>query len=397
MIALVALLAAAALASPPREVTLDDSLALLREHSEALLSARSAVDSARADVVDAGVLPNPTLGYSRVPFVNGIPTSGHLQETWQLDLPVYLAGQRHVRRAAARHRLDAAAADARAKEADLAREVRENFVALQAAQARVRILEEARADVERIEHILAARAEAGTQSPFDVARMELELANARARASEAASDEAAASVDLARAVGIPDWHPVALGEFAPAAVSTPDWATAQTHVPALAAAQAREEAAAAAVTVARRDVLPVPVLSAGRITTASPYGASLLFGLQIPLPLFDHNQGTLARARAESSRARHDRAAIEASAREAFEHASAQATRRETLETFEREAIAKLPELHRMAEDAYRNGQGGLSDLLDALRSITESRLTHVDLVRETIDAQIEELAASGS
>jgi cobalt-zinc-cadmium efflux system outer membrane protein len=119
-------------------------------------------------------------------------------------------------------------------------------------------------------------------------------------------------------------------------------------------------------------------------------------GLSIPLPLFDRNQGAVAKARAEAARAELEIAARRHELSSERERAAAELTaRRATLEAFDAGALAHLQKLREMAETAYRTGQGGIVELIDAVEAITEARLRHVELVHAVADAELAVRAAS--
>ena len=54
-----------------------------------------------------------------------------------------------------------------------------------------------------------------------------------------------------------------------------------------------------------------------------------------------------------------------------------------------------LTGLHQMAQDAYRLGKGTILELIDALGSINEHRLEHLELVKDMLDAEWEVRLAS--
>ena len=72
------------------------------------------------------------------------------------------------------------------------------------------------------------------------------------------------------------------------------------------------------------------------------------------------------------------------------------AGRRAALASFESNVAGELPELRQMAEDAYRSGQGGIIDLIDAVRSRSDLRLERIELLHEVMAAEAAALAASG-
>ena len=77
------------------------------------------------------------------------------------------------------------------------------------------------------------------------------------------------------------------------------WDTAQRRRPSLVALRQQQAAARGGLFLARRERLPVPALSGGAQTTRAVNGTSVFVGFSMPLPLFDHNQGAVARAMAQ--------------------------------------------------------------------------------------------------
>ena len=115
---------------PPAVVTLTDVLAWLHDHSPRTLADRAAVDVAAAEVVQAGILPNPSVSYDQADTVSGIDTIGERQRILGLEMPLLIWGERGARVDAARRQTDAASADVRSRYADAAQEARRLFVAL---------------------------------------------------------------------------------------------------------------------------------------------------------------------------------------------------------------------------------------------------------------------------
>ena len=270
------------------------------------------------------------------------------------------------------------------------------FAALQAAQTKTQLLVAAVADVQVVRGIVAGRTSAGAASPYELERIDLAVATMTSQLGEARTDEALASRALARAVGIPSWQPKASGDLTPGAASTTT-AIDPAH-PALAAARADGVAARADEDRARADGVPVPSFSVQSYATSGPFGMAITGGLSIPLPLFDRNQGAVAKARAEQTRAALELAAREHELGADLERARGELAARACglpVVSFDTGALSRLTRMRTMAETAYRNGQGGIVELLDAVESITEARLRHVELIRAVVDAELAVRAAS--
>jgi cobalt-zinc-cadmium efflux system outer membrane protein len=378
----------------PAEITADQAVALYRTHSPRLAVGRAGIGVAETDLIGARIYPNPTVSISSSPTVLGTPTSGETQTQVSVEVPLLLGHQRGRREKAAEAGIVAARAGLAADQAGAEHEIRGLFAALQAAQTKTQLLVAAVADVQIVRGIVAGRTSAGAASPYELERIDLAVATMTSQLGDARTEEALASRALARAVGIPRWQPKASGDLAPGAAAAA--ATIDPAHPALAAARADGMAARADEDRARSDGVPVPSLSVQSYATSGPFGMAITGGLSIPLPLFDRNQGAVAKARAEQTRAALELAAREHELGADLERARGElAARQEVLAGFETGALSRLTRMRTMAETAYRNGQGGIVELLDAVESITEARLRHVELLHAVVDAELAVRAAS--
>ena len=121
------------------------------------------------------------------------------------------------------------------------------------------------------------------------------------------------------------------------------------------------------------------------------------FGFSLPLPLFDRNQGALARAAAQNRAADSAARAGLDEARAEIENAALVLTRRrESLQAFEGAVTERIPVLRRMAEDAYREGSADVLELLDANRSLKDVELSRVQQLEAAKLAEEALVAAAG-
>ncbi len=299
----------------------------------------------------------------------------------------WIGRQRSRRETAARLHVDAERAGVDATQADAELELRGRFAVLLAAQDDTLVLAAALTDARAVRDIVAARTNAGAGSPYAVDRIDLAIAALSSRVDEARSTELAASSDLAAAVGVPGWEPHALGDLG----GPPPPETIAADHPVLAADRAELAAARAQIARAKADAVPTPSLGLQTFATTDPSGVAIGAGASIPLPLFDRNQGAIARARADAHRAELELAARTTELSLALGGAQrVLASRRAALAQFRDGALVHLDRLRSMAEASYRNGQGSLVDLLDALTAITEARLREVDLRRSVAEAELD-------
>jgi cobalt-zinc-cadmium efflux system outer membrane protein len=162
-------------------------------------------------------------------------------------------------------------------------------------------------------------------------------------------------------------------------------------VGAAALAAARHDEAAA-----HADAVPTPSLQLQGFGSTDPQGIAVTVGVAIPLPLFDRNQGAVARARAQQRAAELDHSATGAELTAELAHATAvEAARCDAVTRFHADAIERLPRVRAMAEASYRSGQGSIVELLDALGAITEARLREIELIAAALAAELDVRAAA--
>src|SRR6185369_7136307 len=135
------------------------------------------------------------------------------QYTLDLSVPVLLGGKRKHRTAAANAHVAATRAEVALTQGDSELEIRAHFADLLAAQEQTSVLTTALADARTLRDIVAGRSSAGAGSAYAVERIDLAIASLASRVDTAKADEAAASGVLATAVGLPGWHPHAVGDL----------------------------------------------------------------------------------------------------------------------------------------------------------------------------------------
>ena len=105
---------------------------------------------------------------------------------------------------------------------------------------------------------------------------------------------------------------------------------------------------------------------------------TIVFGIALPLKVFNKNEGGIARAAAEKARAdnlaAHTRSQILLDVQKAYNSAE---INRQRVEYIEKESIQKAEESRQIILAAYRLGEIDLIHLLDAERAFRETRKTY--------------------
>jgi cobalt-zinc-cadmium efflux system outer membrane protein len=329
----------------------------------AVASAR--VSEGRAALRTAGAVANPSVSYS---YSDAVPTN-HLV----FDQPLDWLLRRASDRASARAGIERALADSTQTMALLGRDVRVAFWRARAGQLALDLVEQQAAQADSLARIAVARFRTGDISLFEQEQAALEAGRARQSVSNARETARVARADLARAIGV-EALPQPVGGLDTGLDQLPDSAMEVSASPTVRVAVADSAAAAASARSAARARVPVPALTGGAEwgDPAQP-GTLALFGVSIPLPLWQKGEGTVAGARARA-------AAAAAATREARLDADrdARQSRVRLEETAVRARVARdslIPAAARLrarALRAYQSGETGIVPVLDAFRAERE-------------------------
>jgi cobalt-zinc-cadmium efflux system outer membrane protein len=348
---------------------------------------------AEATAVAEGTWPNPLLSYSRE------HTSDSTEDFAWLSQELDLSGRRSLRTQAASQRATAAALKMAVQRLEVAAAIRHRFHEVLYHQRRVAALHDWLAGIDRALETVTRREEAGDASVYDRRRLERERASGGARlaVAEAGLDRAWAGLlaQLPEPVPVATEGPAVAGRLLPEDDPPPlvELLAALPARPDLQSLEARVAAAELDGRAARRWQLPRVSLGGGvkRVDTDGEWDNGFLLTASLPLPLFDRHQDEALRARAEERLAWGRSAEALAMAGGEVRGLWAESRRLTTAARHYREQTARTSAvLVRTAEAAYRGGELGILELLDAHRSVLEDELQALDLEMAARRARIE-------
>ena len=329
--------------------------------------------------------PNPSVMYSR--------EGAGFTEFLQLEQSLPLFG---VRAALSRAGVEATAAAEAERDARLwvLRANAASAVArLIAEQGRLQAAESHARDVERLIDVLRTREREGEGSRFDRLRAEQELRDARQSVTAAA----VAGAEAMSAVSALLPRDTALGRIASAPSTQPPPAQLDTLIARARSTRAELRALVRAGNradmegqAARRARLPASTIFGGlkRADDGSGRERGGVFGLNVSVPLFDAGGREAARWAAERARVDAERVAVEDQIRAEISRAAEALALRLTAVSQDQEAAGD--ELMRIAEVAYREGEVGILELLDAVRTASRARTRSIDI---RLDARLAQIA----
>ncbi|MFZ5830258.1 MAG: TolC family protein [Planctomycetota bacterium] len=337
------------------------------------------LDIARGELIQAGLLPNPEVAY----FFS-VPDKPF---KYALDMPLEAFWLRPNRVAAA-ERESARVCDQLTQAAlDLIRDVRQSLADVRLAQGQLRVAEEAVRIRARIAQLAQARLEAGDVSVQEAATARIDAIQATQDTVRATADLMVADERLRNLLGIGAIRtPLRINDARPLPPHSTDVETLTAEAthrrPDVLAADQAVAAAAERVRLSKLNW----VRFLGVLDATSGRGTGHEFGpaFRATLPVFNWNQGAIARAEAECSRAVRQRQTIREQiileVRQAeFRLRQAQ----DELEIFNTRIRPEVDAAIRRAESGYREGETTYLIVLETTRQFLDSQLREQQLQAE--------------
>lgn len=386
---------------PAASVDLRELESLALAASPAILATREQVAAAQAGVASASAFPNPEVEYlagparARVAGANPGDTSS-LSLTQPLDLP----HRRGPRIAAAEAARVAVEAGVQAFQAEVLARLRQRYFELLKREAELKTAREDAVLMEGVRSRIALRVATGEAPRFELIKADAEALNAQKFAQAAALRVEQARSLLRQTVGgaLPANYSVRgrLEDVPP----LPTIDVLRTEMLArnadLGRARAEAERASRQLDYERAQRWPHLALKATR--DEDPDLRTSRVGMVISIPLWDRRSGPMAEAAAGLARARYELEAQEFSLQQTLEVAFQQYEIAQTQVTALESGIVHQAEAAlRVAEAAYRFGERGFLEVLDAQRVYRAARNELITARFELASAwaEIERLRAS--
>jgi outer membrane protein, heavy metal efflux system len=367
-------------AEPSTPLSLNDLLALSRRQNPDLAIAAARVTEAEGQFVQAGLYPNPTVGYIGNQINDGPGTAG--QQGVFVSQEVVSGGKLEVARQAAGHGLTAADWQAVSRRNETAARVRGAYYEYMTARAILResegIVGQFEAGLRKAESLAAA----GTVFNYEVRRFRIELTQAKNRVGTARERLVAAERLLSTAVGLTQL-PTSV-----AAADLPIPAPAVDFDQAVAASERgsylREAAALtdqAREQVRLADLQNLPNL---QVHTAGMYD----FAIQAPianvqvgvtLPVWHRNEGNIlaAQGRLAQAQAGVGQARVRVRERLATAYQKYRNARRQ-MDLYEKEILPDAQAALEQVEKVYEAKGERFFETLDARRVLAQARIDHL-------------------
>ncbi|WOK36131.1 TolC family protein [Sphingomonas sp. C3-2] len=373
-------------------LSLDQALSMAGASAPSLDAAEADINAAAAARTVAGLRPNPSISVEAENVAGSGPYRGtqSLETTTSFALPIELGGKRSARIGVADARSRRVAVQAAITQADLRFNVIQAYAEAAAAQQRlVTASDQARIAAEGF-RAAQVRVQAGRASPIEMQRADVARINADADVERAQRLVEVSRFSLSKLIGQPvsgtldtNWFTGVRSNYGPLREID------STGTLAMAAAEADLAVADAGVRLARSQRVPDLTVGAGARYMRETGDTAALFSLTIPLPLFNNGKAAVDQASSERLRAEAQKRVTALEVDQAIARAQAEAANASTSAvTAKGPALAAAEEAARIARIGYREGKFGQLELLDAERTLAETRLAAIDALLNYHNAQ---------
>jgi cobalt-zinc-cadmium efflux system outer membrane protein len=389
---------------PRNALTLKQALALaLLKHPD-LASYSLEIRAREARALQAGAFPNPEIELE-IENWGGNKDRRRFEaaeSTLAISQLIEVSGKRSKRQQAAVLEKENAGWDYEAKRLDVLTEVNKTFVTAVTEQERLAFIEDLYRLALQSRDIAAARVEAGKASPIDETRSSAELGKTKIELERAKTSLDAARKRLALACGLeaPSFGNIQ-GELALAA-SIPSFDELASRIgknPDLARWSTETAQRRALVNLERANRIPDPSIRAGVRRFNENKETAFIAAISFPLPLFNGNSGSIAEAELRLAKAEKEQRAAELKTRAALTDAYQTLTSAfDEANALKNEVIPALQSAYDAVQEGYRYRKFGQIDVLDAQRTLFESRNRYVDARGSFLKAfaDIERLTGAG-
>jgi cobalt-zinc-cadmium efflux system outer membrane protein len=373
---------------PPTRVTLDEAIRLALQHNHALLAARSTILQNQAQEITANLRPNPTLSWDTqfLPlFQPSNFTADYFENQAQFDLGVGYLFERGRKR---QHRLQAAkdqTAVTRAQVTDNERQltfnVSQQFVNVLLAQSTLDLAQQNYDSFQKTVDISQSRFKAGDMSEGDLLKIKLQLLQFQSDLFAAKLSKIQALASLRQFLGfesVPDnfdvegaldYQPVHAGldDLKALALRTrPDLEAAHLGVT---AAHSQESLAEAN---GKRDLN----VTFDYTHTAGVNSGAFFFN--IDLPIFDRNQGEIARTRYAITQFQELQSeAAQQVLTDVVDAFEALHSNDQIIQLYRGGYVDQAQKSRDITEYAYKKGAASLLDFLDSERTYRANQLAY--------------------
>lgn len=363
---------------PAAPLTMEAAIRLALEVNPTIAAARREIEATEAQILQGSLRPNPGFSYAA-------ENAGRISRSSsaQVELPIERGDKRAARVDAAQRGRDVAVSDLSGRQLKVRAAVMAAFFEVLAAQELTALAQDSVSLARRATDIAAKRVVAGKVSPVEetkarvaeagtrvaLTQAQSELRNARRRLSSLWGNasprfsEAQGNVDMLPAVPARESIELRLGTS-----------------PSVQRAQLELERRKSLVNVEQSKTVQDVTVSVGIQRREEAQHEQMRFGISIPIPLFNRNQGNLLEALRREDKARDELVATRiALASDVYQVIERLGARRQEVDLLRTEVVPGAKSAYEAATIGFENGKFSFLEVLDAQRTFFSAKSQYLN------------------
>ena len=372
----------APITEPAAPLTLARALQLALANNPDIAVARREYAATEGALIQGQARPNPELSFMQEDTRSATRTSA-----LQINLPIEMGGKRQARIDASLRGRELAAAELVQRQGEVRAAVIGAFFDVLSAQERIRLAQETLSLTQRVTDITGKRVIAGKISPVEETKARVAEAQVKVELSQAQGDLRISRQKLSSLWG----NAMPRFERVDGAVvdlpEVPSVATLDRRVavsPSLRRTEVELQRRVALTRVEQTKRTPDPTISLG-LKRAPESTNQILFGVSVPLPFFDGNQGNLLEALRREDKARDEitanRLRLHSEVLQARERLL---TARTEVDALRNEVLPGALSAFEAAGKGFDAGKFSFLETLDAQRTLIQARVQYLRALAET-------------
>jgi outer membrane protein, heavy metal efflux system len=373
-------------------LTLTDLEQMSLERNPTLVQAGAQVRMSQGNALQAGLYPNPTVGYA-ADQIGAEGTVGEFQGMF-VEQEFVTGGKLALSRSKYAQEARQAEIQVLAQRYRVLYSVRIAFYKVLLQEQRLQVEQELQANAAEIVKTLDELDNVGQANRADVLQSQMELKRTQTQLEMAKSRLRGSREELAAVVGIPDLEISPLNgslDFADSDHIDRDAALINLLACSPEIRFAQAEVRRDRIALEREQVEPIPNIN---VRAASGYNFETddaVAGVEVGvrLPLFDKNQGTIVQAQGELTRAQAEVARVELMLRQRFARTYTEyQTARVSAETYHQELLPQAAEVRQLYLESFQQRRAAWPQVLDAQRDYYKLMEEYLDTVHQARRAE---------
>jgi cobalt-zinc-cadmium efflux system outer membrane protein len=369
-------------------LTLEDAVGIALNNNPLLKSKKHNIGTYEGRIKQARLLPNPEIEF----FTQETPTNNigfdQSQNSVALSQKLETGGKRKLRVKAARKEKKVMEMDLQTTIADITAKVKKSFFNVLTTEEELKFAKKTIEIAKSLMSISNQRFKIGDIARIDVLKAEIELSNAKMRVQNAERKYLNTAKMLQTVMGVSD---IDLNNLLP--ISTADTPSLNlenlnelllNNHPALKARKKVVDLSVIKITEAKRMAIPDINATIGYKRLSTTDINTVQAGIEFSLPIFNRNQGKIIEARALSHKAKDDVEVVRNQLLLQLSNAfSLYTSTREQVRIFTDTIIPQSEESLKIARQGYRQGEFDYLQVLDAQRTLANTRISYLKILNE--------------